>query len=96
MLTEWYDERHIHYYQTVSHQTSNILLLSVFLLSSFLTASGIRLYITTLNVKYCDFRYIVPFIVQFGLYVFPVGFSSSIVPEKYRLLLFLESDDRSP
>jgi lipopolysaccharide transport system permease protein len=38
-----------------------------------------------LNVKYRDFRYVIPFIVQFGLYVSPVGFSSNIVPEKWRL-----------
>jgi lipopolysaccharide transport system permease protein len=67
----------------------NILLLPVFVLISFLVASGIGLYITALNVKYRDFRYIVPFIVQFGLYISPVGFSSSIVPEKYRLLYSL-------
>jgi len=64
----------------------NILFLPVFLMIAFLTATGVGLYITALNVKYRDFRYIVPFIVQFGLYLSPVGFSSSIVPEKYRLL----------
>lgn len=64
----------------------NILFLPVFLMVAFLTATGVGLYITALNVKYRDFRYIVPFIVQFGLYISPVGFSSSIVPEKYRLL----------
>ena len=64
----------------------NILFLPVFLLVAFLIAAGVGLYITALNVKYRDFRYIVPFIVQFGLYISPVGFSSSIVPEKYRLL----------
>ncbi len=37
--------------------------------------------ITALNVKYRDFRYVIPFIVQFGLYVSPVGFSSNVVPE---------------
>jgi len=64
----------------------NILFLPVFLLVAFITAGGAGLYITALNVKYRDFRYIVPFIVQFGLYISPVGFSSSVVPEKYRLL----------
>lgn len=44
---------------------------------------------SALNVKYRDFRYIVPFIVQFGLYISPVGFSSSIVPEQWRLLYSL-------
>ena len=67
----------------------NILLLPVFPVIVFLTASGIGLYITALNVKYRDFRYIVPFIVQFGLYISPVGFSSSIIPENYRLLYSL-------
>ncbi len=67
----------------------NILFLPVFLLIAFLTATGVGLYITALNVKYRDFRYIVPFIVQFGLYISPVGFSSSIVPEKFRLLYSL-------
>ena len=64
-------------------------MLPVFILISFLTASGIGLYITALNVKYRDFRYIAAFIIQFGLYISPVGFSSSIVPEKYRLLYSL-------
>ena len=50
---------------------------------------GPALWITALNVKYRDFRYVIPFIVQFGLYVSPVGFSSSVVPEKWRLLYSL-------
>jgi lipopolysaccharide transport system permease protein len=53
---------------------------------AFATAMGAGLWIAALNVKYRDFRYIVPFIVQFGLYISPVGFSSSVVPEQYRLL----------
>ena len=51
----------------------NILTLPVFILLAFLTAMGAGLYITALNVKYRDFRYVVPFIVQFGLYISPVG-----------------------
>jgi lipopolysaccharide transport system permease protein len=47
---------------------------------------GVGLWITALNVKYRDFRYIIPFIAQFGLYISPVGFSSSIVPDQWRLL----------
>ena len=47
-------------------------------------ASGPALLVTALNVKYRDFRYIIPFIVQFGLYVSPVGFSSAVVPEQWR------------
>lgn len=56
---------------------------------AFLAALGPGLIITALNVKYRDFRYIIPFVVQFGLYVSPVGFSSSVVPEKWRLLYSL-------
>ena len=54
-----------------------------------LTSLGPSLWITALNVKYRDFRYVTPFIVQFGLYVSPVGFSSTIVPEQWRLLYSL-------
>lgn len=66
-----------------------ILFLPLFIILAFLASFGISLYITALNVKYRDFRYIIPFIVQFGLYVSPVGFSSSIVPEKWQLLYSL-------
>ena len=50
---------------------------------------GCGLWLSALNVKYRDFRYIVPFIVQFGLYISPVGFSSSIIPDQWRLLFSL-------
>jgi lipopolysaccharide transport system permease protein len=67
----------------------NIVALPLFIVFAFIAAFGIGLYVTALNVKYRDFRYIVPFIVQFGLYITPVGFSSSIVPEKWRLLYYI-------
>ncbi|WP_276480598.1 ABC transporter permease [Paraflavitalea pollutisoli] len=60
-----------------------ILMLPVFIVLAFLVAFGAGLYITALNVKYRDFRYIIPFIVQFGLYVTPVGYSSTVIAEKY-------------
>ena len=60
------------------------LLLPVFVALAVLASLGPALWITALNVKYRDFRYIIPFIVQFGLYVSPVGFSSAVVPEKWR------------
>ena len=50
---------------------------------------GLGLFIASLNVKYRDFRYLVPFVVQLGLYVSPVGFSSSIVPENWKMLYSL-------
>jgi lipopolysaccharide transport system permease protein len=63
-----------------------IFALPLFIGIAFAAAMGAGLWLTALNVKYRDFRYIVPFIVQFGLYISPVGFSSGIVPEKWRLL----------
>jgi lipopolysaccharide transport system permease protein len=63
-----------------------MLTLPLFILVAFAAAMGAGLWIAALNVKYRDFRIIVPFVVQFGLYISPVGFSSSIVPEKWRLL----------
>ena len=66
-----------------------ILLLPAFIVLAFLASLGPGLWITALNVKYRDFRYIIPFLVQFGLYVSPVGFSSSVVPEQWRLLYSL-------
>ena len=75
------------YYQYVPD--IKIFLLPAFILLAFLAAFGVGLFITALNVKYRDFRYIIPFIVQIGLYITPVGFSSSVVPEKWRLLYSL-------
>ncbi|HTY12884.1 MAG TPA: ABC transporter permease [Candidatus Omnitrophota bacterium] len=69
--------------------SAHILLLPVFLVLAFITSMGAGLWISAVNVKYRDFRYIVPFIVQFGLYVSPVGFSSSVVADKWRLLYSL-------
>lgn len=66
-----------------------IFCLPFFVLLTFACAVGIGLLLTALNVKYRDFRYIIPFIVQFGLYITPVGFTSSVVPEKWRILYSL-------
>ena len=63
-----------------------IVLLPAFIAIAFLASMGAGLWLCSLNVQYRDFRYIVPFIVQFGLYISPVGFSSSIVPEQWRLV----------
>ncbi len=66
-----------------------MLTLPLFMLVAFAAAMGAGLWIAALNVKYRDFRIIVPFVVQFGLYISPVGFSSTIVPEQWRLLYSL-------
>ena len=69
--------------------TWRILTLPLFTLIAFAAALGAGLWLSALTVKYRDFRYVVPFLVQFGLYVSPVGFSSSIVPQQWRLLYSL-------
>lgn len=75
------------YYQfTPSWQ---IVFMPVFVIIAFLASFGAGLWLTTMNVKFRDFRYIVPFIVQLGLYISPVGFSSGVVPEKWRLIYSL-------
>ncbi|MBW4568753.1 MAG: ABC transporter permease [Tolypothrix carrinoi HA7290-LM1] len=66
-----------------------ILTLPLFIGIAFAASIGVGLWLAALNVEYRDFRYIVPFIVQFGLYISPVGFSSNRVPEQWRLLYSL-------
>ena len=63
-----------------------ISLLPGFILLACVASIGPALWITALNVKYRDFRHVIPFIVQFGLYISPVGFSTQIIPEQWRLL----------
>jgi lipopolysaccharide transport system permease protein len=62
-----------------------IFSLPFFTLLAFLAALGPGLFLTALNVKFRDFRYVVPFIAQFGLFISPVGFSSDVIPEQWRL-----------
>ncbi len=59
--------------------TWRILLLPFFMILTFLPAIGFGLWFSSMNVKYRDFRYIVPFIVQFGIYVSPVGYSAASI-----------------
>ena len=66
-----------------------IVLLPVFFLPATLAALGVGYWISAISVRYRDFRHIMPFCVQFGLYVSPVGFSSSVIPDKWRLLYSL-------
>lgn len=67
----------------------HIIVLPLFLLLGFLAALGAGLFVASLNVKYRDFRIVIPFVVQLGLYVSPVGFSTMIVPEQYRMIYYL-------
>ena len=66
-----------------------LLTLPLWMAVAFAASMGAGLWLASLNVQYRDFRYVVPFLVQFGLYVSPVGFSSAIVPEKWQLLFAL-------
>lgn len=69
--------------------TWRLITLPFLILIAVAASLGTGLWISALNVKYRDFRYIVPFIVQFGLYISPVGFSSSVVPDKWRMFYSL-------
>jgi lipopolysaccharide transport system permease protein len=71
------------YYQQAA--TWRLLCLPIFLVLTVLAALGAGLWFSALNVRYRDVRYVIPFLIQFGLYLSPVGFRSSLVPEDYRL-----------
>lgn len=67
-----------------------ILMLPLFLLLALVISMGTGLYIAALNVKYRDFRYIIPFVVQFGLYVSPVSFNSEAIYNSTRIPEFVK------
>jgi lipopolysaccharide transport system permease protein len=66
-----------------------IVALPLFLLLGMAASVGLILWLSALNVRYRDFRYVVPFMIHVGLFLSPVGFSSAIVPEQWRLLYAL-------
>jgi len=63
-----------------------IVLLPIFVLQAFVAALGLGLWFSALTVRFRDFRHIIPFIAQIGMYISPVGFSSGLVPHPWRLL----------
>jgi lipopolysaccharide transport system permease protein len=71
----------------------NLVFLPLFILMAFFASFGVGLWLTALNVKYRDFKHVVPFLVQLGLYISPVGFTSAVaanmIPEKMRGLYYL-------
>jgi len=69
--------------------TWNTLWLPLFLLLAFVTALGVGLWLSALNVEYRDVRYVVPFLVQFWLFATPIAYPSSLVPETWRVLYAL-------
>lgn len=66
-----------------------ILVLPLFIILTFIIALGFGLFFATLNVKYRDIRYVVPVMIQFGMYLSPVAYSSSTIPDKYAMLYSL-------
>lgn len=66
--------------------TARVLVLPLFLLLALGTALGVGLWLSALNVEYRDIRYVVPFLTLFWQYATPVAYSSSLIPEKWRLL----------
>jgi homopolymeric O-antigen transport system permease protein len=66
-----------------------LLSLPLFTLMAFLAALGPGLLLTALNVKFRDFRFVIPFVVQFGLFISPVGFTSNVIPDSWRLVYSL-------
>ena len=66
-----------------------VLALPFFVVLAILAAMGPGLFMAAWNVRYRDFRYVVPFVVQIGLYISPVGFSSAVVPDGWRIWLNL-------
>jgi lipopolysaccharide transport system permease protein len=69
--------------------TVRVLALPAFLLLVLIVSAGLTLWLAALNVRYRDFRYVVPFLVQIGLFLSPVGFSSAVVPDAWRLVYAL-------
>jgi lipopolysaccharide transport system permease protein len=69
--------------------TINIIWLPLLILLAMVTALGVALWLSALNVYYRDFRYVIPFLLQFWMFASPVTYPSSVVPEKWRLLFAL-------
>jgi lipopolysaccharide transport system permease protein len=67
----------------------NILMLPVLVILTSLIAIGIGMWMSALNVKYRDIRYALPFLIQLGMFATPIIYPSSLVPERWRWLLFL-------
>jgi lipopolysaccharide transport system permease protein len=63
-----------------------VFVMPIFWIMAFIASIGPGLYLAALNVKYRDFRHVIPFIIQFGLFISPVGFSSEMIPAQWRWL----------
>jgi lipopolysaccharide transport system permease protein len=75
------------YYQFVP--PVQVIFLPFFLLLAFVLSLGAGFWVAALNVRYRDFRYVIPFVVQLGLYISPVGFNADIIPDKYKFIYYI-------
>jgi lipopolysaccharide transport system permease protein len=75
------------YYHVVP--TANIWTVPLFLLLALVTAIGVSLWLSALNVLYRDINYILPFLTQFWMYITPIAYPSSMIPEKWRMVYAL-------
>ncbi len=75
------------YYHVVP--TANIWTIPLFLLLALVTAVGVSLWLSALNVLYRDINYVLPFLTQFWMYITPIAYSSSLVPEEWQLIYAL-------
>ena len=71
------------------YPTIRIITLPAMVTVAFVATLGVGLFLAAMNVKYRDFRFVVPFLTQFWMFVSPVAYPSSLIPEKWRLLYFL-------
>ena len=71
------------------HPIANLWLLPLLILLALITAIGVSLWLSALNVMYRDVGHMLPFLNQFWMYITPIAYSSSIVPEKWRFVYAL-------
>jgi lipopolysaccharide transport system permease protein len=69
--------------------TWSVLFLPLFMLLAMITALAVGLWLSSFNVRYRDFKYVVPFLLQFWMYATPVAYPSTLIPEKWRLIFGL-------
>jgi lipopolysaccharide transport system permease protein len=69
--------------------SANIVFLPVFVLLTILAALGVGIWLSALTIRYRDFQHIVPFLVQIGLYATPIAYPTSLIPERFQLLVHL-------
>ena len=77
------------------HITHAVWLLPLFILLALITALGVGLWLSALNVIYRDINYIIPFLTQFWLFITPIAYPSSLIPERWRLI-YLPAGERKP